>query len=144
MGVRTTGEEGVIRQVAALPYRFGGDGALEVLLVTSRGSAKHWVPPKGHLIAGLEPHEAAAQEAYEEAGVVGAISLTPLGAYSSIKAGADGMRTLDITLFPLQFLRRESDWPERGQRTILWFDRQSAAKIVRDAGLARLIDGFHP
>ena len=57
-----------IRQVAALPYRIDSSGAAEVMLITSRGT-RRWVLPKGNLIKGLDWHQAAAQEAFEEAGV---------------------------------------------------------------------------
>ncbi|HLL59899.1 MAG TPA: NUDIX domain-containing protein, partial [Allosphingosinicella sp.] len=55
-------------QVAALPYRRGADGSVEVLLVTTRGTGR-WMVPKGWPMRGKSHAEAAAQEAFEEAGV---------------------------------------------------------------------------
>ena len=72
-----------IRQIAALPYRTTGpvlDSTVEVMLVTSR-ETKRWVLPKGNRIKGLSPHAGAAQEAQEEAGVVGEVCPPPLGSY---------------------------------------------------------------
>ena len=57
-------------QYGALPYRLKDDASVEVLLVTTR-QTKRWIIPKGWPIKGLTPAEAAAREAYEEAGVQG-------------------------------------------------------------------------
>ena len=67
-----------MRQIAVLPYRFGGadkDGPTEILLVTSRGTGR-WVVPKGNPLTGLDRHTSAAVEAEEEAGVIGAVCPT--------------------------------------------------------------------
>jgi 8-oxo-dGTP pyrophosphatase MutT (NUDIX family) len=60
-------------QYGALPYRETKSG-VEILLVTSRGT-RRWIIPKGWPQSGTPPHRAAAQEAFEEAGVVGKISI---------------------------------------------------------------------
>src|SRR3974390_952808 len=60
------------RQVAALPLRRTKSGALEVLLVTSRGTGR-WIIPKGWPSKRLRDRKAAAREAREEAGVKGKI-----------------------------------------------------------------------
>ncbi len=59
-----------LRQIAVLPYRFGGpaqDRPTEILLITSR-ETKRWVVPKGNPLSGMTRHAAAAVEAEEEAG----------------------------------------------------------------------------
>jgi 8-oxo-dGTP pyrophosphatase MutT (NUDIX family) len=59
-----TKNRGAVRvQYGALPYRFGAEGELELLLVTSRGRGR-WIMPKGWPIKGLKPQEAAAREAF--------------------------------------------------------------------------------
>ena len=55
-------------QVATLPYSIGVDGRASVLLVTSR-ETRRWVIPKGNHMIGIEPNQATAIEAFEEAGV---------------------------------------------------------------------------
>jgi uncharacterized protein len=135
-------EAPIVKQVAALPYRYDDDGRLEVMLITSRGRQR-WIPPKGNLIKGLAPHKAAAQEALEEAGVIGEISAKPVGRYAAIKIHEDGSAAeLDVTLFPLRVDSRLADWPEKGQRTVLWFEPEGAAKVVQEPKLARLIKRF--
>ena len=66
-----------MRQIAVLPYRFSGpaqDGPTEILLITSR-ETKRWVVPKGNPLTGITRHAAAAIEAEEEAGVIGAVAV---------------------------------------------------------------------
>ncbi len=69
-------------QYAALPHRGGAQP--EILLVTSRETGR-WVIPKGWPMKGKSGSEAAAREAFEEAGVVGEIAPEPLGAYGYVK-----------------------------------------------------------
>eukprot|EP01041_Mallomonas_annulata_P039872 gene39872-biopygen31591 len=57
-------------QYAALPWRRRADGGVDVLLITSRDT-RRWVIPKGWPIKMLKPGPSAAQEAFEEAGVLG-------------------------------------------------------------------------
>src|SRR5436189_3817956 len=64
-------------QYAALPYRLSGRSR-EVMLVTSR-ETRRWIIPKGWPHKGKAPHRSAAREAFEEAGVVGAVRRHPLG-----------------------------------------------------------------
>src|SRR3546814_2801699 len=80
-----------MRQIAVLPYRFGGpaqDGPTEILLITSR-ETKRWVVPKGNPLNGMPRHAAAAVEAEEEAGVIGAVCPTPIGSYEYRKRRAN-------------------------------------------------------
>src|SRR3954470_23354950 len=77
-------------QYAALPYRRRADGAMEILLVTSR-ETKRWVIPKGWPIKGRRPHVAAAREALEEAGLVGRVDKEPIGTYRYNKRLKNGV-----------------------------------------------------
>jgi 8-oxo-dGTP pyrophosphatase MutT (NUDIX family) len=96
-------------------------------------------------MAGLKPHEAAAQEAYEEAGVVGVISDRALGTYQAAKSGVDGSETpVAVTIFPMRVVRHVDPWPEKGQRSALWFETESAARVVAEPELAKIIENFQP
>ena len=68
-------------QYAALPYRLNGHAQPEVMLVTSR-ETRRWIIPKGWPHKGKTPHHSAAREAFEEAGVVGAVSKDSIGSFS--------------------------------------------------------------
>lgn len=72
-------------QVGALPYRLSASDEPELLLVTSRGT-RQWIIPKGWPMDGLSDSAAAAREAYEEAGILGEIGDTPIGAFTYEKA----------------------------------------------------------
>src|SRR5687768_8351167 len=113
-----------MRQIAALPYRTEGsaiDAPVRVLLVTSRGTGR-WVIPKGNVAAGLAPHVAAASEAEEEAGVVGAACPTPIGSYRYRKRRGNGASLMaDVEVFPLAVTSELSRWKEQHQRERRWF-----------------------
>ena len=66
-------------QVAAVCYRVRGDG-IEFLLVRTRGGGR-WTFPKGSAEPGLTHAQAAALEAFEEAGVHGRIEETSFATY---------------------------------------------------------------
>src|SRR3546814_13923049 len=81
-----------MRQIAVLPYRFGGpaqDGPTEILLITSR-ETKRWVVPKGNPLNGMPRHAAAAVEAEAEAGLIGAVCPPPLAPSGSTHRRRDG------------------------------------------------------
>lgn len=127
------------RQVGALPFRFGRDGKPKILLVTSRES-RRWVIPKGWPMKGRKPFEAAAREAYEEAGLRGAIGKRPIGHYLYQKR----LKNLDAVLcqvkvFPLEVRKQLKHFPEENQRDLRWFSPADAAEAVSEPGLAALI-----
>jgi 8-oxo-dGTP pyrophosphatase MutT (NUDIX family) len=127
-------------QYAALPYRFGAQ--LEILLVTSR-ETQRWVIPKGWPMKNKQPYAAAAQEALEEAGVVGKIAKTAFGAYRYVKRlrnGAPLVCTVDV--YPLRVLRQRKRWPEQQQRTAHWHTVAEAAAAVDEPELQALIERF--
>jgi 8-oxo-dGTP pyrophosphatase MutT (NUDIX family) len=89
-------------QYGVLPYRFSQDAALEILLVTTRGT-RRWIVPKGWPIKGLSPAKSAAREAFEEAGVMGRVGAKPIGffAYDKLLDEAGGTTTCEVKIYPL-------------------------------------------
>ena len=67
------------KQFAALPFRTREDD-LEILLITTR-KKRRWSVPKGWPIKRTAPHETAVIEAYEDAGVRGAIGEKQIGRF---------------------------------------------------------------
>lgn len=129
-------------QYAALPYRQRQDGEVQVRLVTSR-ETRRWVIPKGWPMKGIPPHKAAAREAYEEAGLLGATSRTAFGLYTYEKRlGATRSVTCDVMVFPMKVKRYLKKWPERTQRIGFWFTIESAAAAVQEEELRGLILRF--
>lgn len=132
------------RQIGALPYRIAHDGAAEVMLITSRDTGR-WVVPKGHMERGLAPHEAAAQEAWEEAGLHGFACAAALGEYPYAKRRRRGAPVDTIvSLYPFAVTGQARDWPERRQRRTRWFPLAEAADAVAERELSALIAGFRP
>jgi 8-oxo-dGTP pyrophosphatase MutT (NUDIX family) len=61
----------------------------EFMLVTSR-ETRRWIIPKGWPKKGKSPHRSAAREAFEEAGVLGAVGRQPVGSFSYEKRLKNG------------------------------------------------------
>jgi len=127
-----------------LAYRIGPDGAPLFLLITSR-ETKRWVVPRGKPILGLAAHQTAAQEAWEEAGITGAIDASALGAYRYSKGLRDGSAVpASVQIFAFRVAEQKPDWPERHQRDTRWFTRDDAVAAVDEQGLKEIIRAFTP
>lgn len=134
-----------MRQIAVLPYRFGGpdkDGPTEILLVTSRGTGR-WVIPKGNPLTGMDRHSSAAIEAEEEAGVLGAVCPTSIGSYEYRKRRANGAAIMyNVEVFPLAVTRELDEWKEMDERERRWFPLDAAAASVDEPDLQAMIRSF--
>ncbi|MBX3446538.1 MAG: NUDIX hydrolase [Parvibaculaceae bacterium] len=124
------------RQAGAIPYAVI-DGQVAVLLVTSRRSGR-WIFPKGGLMEGLTPHEAAAREALEEAGVEGEVRDMPLGAWRTIKRRGVRVTPIEVDMYPLLVTRQHEAWEERSQRRRHWAGLREAQQLLSDPHLADL------
>lgn len=124
-------------QMAALCWRLK-KGRVEVMMVTSRETGR-WVIPKGWPMEGIPPEEAAAREAWEEAGALGKVSADPLGRFVYDKVLRDrSVRSCCVTVYPLRLREVKSRWPERKERRRKWFDAEEAAGLVAETGLSDL------
>lgn len=129
----------MLTQYGVIPLRRSADGGLEVLLITSRDTGR-WVVPRGNPIAGKDAAGSAAQEAFEEAGIVGRIESEAIGLYSYEKRRRlRGPVPASVHLFRMMVEEEREDWPEKGQRQRRWFAPDEAAAAVQEAELARLI-----
>lgn len=130
-------------QYGALPWRLEG-GEIQILLITTRTTGR-WMAPKGSQMKGREPHEAAALEAFEEAGIRGQITTTPVGAFHYDKVRKSGaVERLRVDVFALAVAEELDTWPEAHQRERRWFSREEAASAVLEEELAALIAEFSP
>lgn len=112
------------------------------MLITSRDT-RRWILPKGNLIRGLDWHQAAAREAYEEAGIKGVTSPTAIGEYRYLKRRRDGStRSVSVAVFPLAVLEQVNEWPEQDERETRWFELPEAAAMIDEPDLSQLIAGF--
>ncbi|MBV9930251.1 MAG: NUDIX domain-containing protein [Alphaproteobacteria bacterium] len=131
-------------QAAAMPWRRRGDGDIEILLVTGR-RGRRWIVPKGWPMRGRSLAEAAAQEAWEEAGVRGRVAPRPIGRFRHHKRHRLlGPTEFIVLLFPLEVESEAQSWPERDQRARRWCRRRDAAEAVASPALAKLVRGFSP
>lgn len=102
-------------------------GEIEFLLVRTRGS-RRWTFPKGSAEPGLTPAEAAALEAFEEAGVHGRMERASFARYISRKRGkakANLLRKETVIKAHLCEVLRLSKPKEPG-RNRTWFSAQEA------------------
>jgi 8-oxo-dGTP pyrophosphatase MutT (NUDIX family) len=130
-------------QVGALCWRRSKNG-MRVVLITSRDTGR-WVIPKGWPMRNRTDAEAAAREAWEEAGLRGELSGRSLGIYIYLKMLATGVTTpCVVRVFPLKVREMVRKYPEFGQRRIKWFDLDKAARKVAEPELAALIRAFEP
>jgi 8-oxo-dGTP pyrophosphatase MutT (NUDIX family) len=131
-----------VTQVAALPYRVTAEGAVEVLLITSRRTHR-WIVPKGWTMKGLSAASAAAREAFEEAGVSGEIAAEPLGVFHYLKEKKNSVSLpCRVSLFPLKVTRQHRSWPEQATREAKWLPVAEAATLIGEPELRRLILKF--
>ncbi len=126
-------------QVAALPVRFDDNGGAQVLLLTSR-ETKRWIIPKGWTMKGRKPWEAAAQEALDEAGVVGRPRKKPIGSYVYFKRQAAHFDVCRVDVYVLAFAKQLKTWLEKGQREAKWFGLKEASELVEEPGLIALLE----
>ena len=130
-------------QYGALPYRIAETGSLEFLLITTR-QTKQWMIPKGWPVKGLKPAKSAAREAYEEAGIRGAISEKPIGAFSYQKRLEESGFSVpcEVRVFAMSVKRQLKSWPEAYERDSRWFEPTNALSALKDEGLRGLIVSF--
>jgi 8-oxo-dGTP pyrophosphatase MutT (NUDIX family) len=130
-----------IRQVAALPFRRTADGDVEVLLITSRETGRYIIP-KGWPMKRLSDSDAAAKEAFEEAGVIGKIKRRPIGDYIYWKRLERSFELLKVEVYALEVQKQRKEWPEKSSRKCEWLSPKDAAKVVSEPGLSNLLKAF--
>ncbi len=125
-------------QIGALPFFVNSAGDVDVCLVTSRGGGR-WIIPKGNPITGLAPHEVAAQEALEEAGLVGQAERHCLGTFefSRVRHGGAAMCSVDVYAFKVE--RQLAAWDEMHERSVLRCTVETALTLVNIPNLAAMI-----
>jgi 8-oxo-dGTP pyrophosphatase MutT (NUDIX family) len=122
-------------QYGVLPWR-RVEGALEFLLITTRNTGR-WIVPKGWPLPGRSPRECAAQEALEEAGILGDVAAAPLGWFHYDKLRKSGeVVPCKVQVYPMEVTRQRRSWVEKSAR------QEEALSRVADPGLRQLILKF--
>ena len=139
-------------QVAAVCYRIGSGGIKFLLVRTRRG---RWTFPKGGVEPGLTHAQAAALEAFEEAGVHGRIEEASFTRYIRRKGGgtrrSDGRSAkgsegeIAVGAHLCEVLRLST--PQESKRHPTWFSAEKAKQRLREGRtpgngteLARVVD----
>jgi 8-oxo-dGTP pyrophosphatase MutT (NUDIX family) len=126
-------------QYGVLPFAIGRKG-VRLMLLTSR-ETRRWVIPKGWPMRNRKPREAAVQEAFEEAGLVGRIlGKRAIGRYDYMKVLGPAVSvpcTVKVFLFEID--HQLDDWPEKDERETRWFSPRDAAALVAEPALAKLL-----
>jgi len=131
-------------QVAAVCYRVRND-FVEFLLVRTRGG--RWIFPKGNAEPGLTHAQAAALEAFEEAGVHGRMEEACFSRYSRRTEPSEraSQKTVTVNAHLCEVLRLES--PQESGRTPTWFPAEKTKRLLREdrspdygSDLARIIN----
>src|ERR1700730_813307 len=126
-------------QYGALPYRLSAGSRPQFMLVTSR-ETRRWIIPTGWPKTGKSPRHSAAREAFEEAGVVGAIARRPVGTFSYEKRLRNGGAVVcQVRVFPLEVRRQNKQWPEKRERVVKWLSATQAAEKVKEPKLSAII-----
>ena len=132
----------MITQYGVLAWKESEGGGRRVLLITSR-ETKRWVIPRGNPIAGLPPAAAAAQEAWEEAGIRGETDAESIGAYRYEKRRLNGAFVpAEVRVFVMRVTEEADSWPEAHERERRWFAPEDAAAAVDEPDLKELLRGF--
>ncbi len=116
------------QQVAAVCYRIRGSG-IEFLLVQTRGG--RWTFPKGGVEPGLTHAQAAALEAYEEAGVHGRMEEVSFTRYVRRKgSGSSSAIEVGVSAHLCEVLRLGP--PQEFNRNRTWFSAEKAKRRLRE------------
>lgn len=136
-------------QAAAICYRVR-NGVVEFLLIQTRGSGR-WTFPKGSAEPGLTHAQAAALEAFEEAGVHGRIEEASFARYvrrrstQARRSSPSAAKSPAVSAHLCEVLRLCS--PKEPKRNRTWFSVQETKRRLRDgreecdgAEFARVVD----
>jgi 8-oxo-dGTP pyrophosphatase MutT (NUDIX family) len=114
--------------VAAVCYRVRG-GKPEFLLVRTRNG--HWTFPKGGVGGDATTADAAAREAYEEAGVRGSVERVPFASYRHCKPRKPRSRRLVVMVHAHLCEVKKLVTPLEDYRTPRWFRTDKAKRRLQ-------------
>ena len=132
-------------RTGALPFRVTPNGEINFLLIRRRGR-RLWNVPKGQLMPDRTIQDAAAIEAFEEAGVRGQIHREAIESFRYEKTDAGlfrRARTVEVVLFPLEVEVEVQRWPEMAFRERRWFPQSEAPQLVAAGQLPDILARFN-
>jgi 8-oxo-dGTP pyrophosphatase MutT (NUDIX family) len=123
----------MLRQSGVIPYRIR-KGRIEILLITV-SNQKRWGIPKGWIEPRMSAVDSAAKEAYEEAGILGAVHTPALGHYERRKWGLP----CRVEVFLMHVDQVLDNWAEADERKRCWLSLSQAQKQVKKPELKALL-----
>ncbi|TLU85640.1 MAG: NUDIX hydrolase [Chlorobium sp.] len=121
--------KGIVKQSGVIPVIEN-----RLVLITSRRSG-NWIIPKGYVEKGLTPHESAAKEAYEEAGLIGRVHPEAAGHYRYRKYG----KFFSVMVYPFFIETVLDEWEEMHCRKRALVTPAEAVEMVCEENLRRII-----
>ena len=122
------------QQAAAICYR-RDEAGVQFLLVRTLDDL--WTFPKGNIEPGQSETDAAEMEAYEEAGVFGAIDSRRLTTYQYTKSPASEPRSIEIAVAAFLLQVQKSFPPQETWRKPKWFSLETAIVALSENRHAR-------
>lgn len=117
-----------------MPFRMEGGGPRFCLITDSSDTV--WIFPKGMIDPGETAPQSALKEAWEEAGVRGALRHEPLGSYEYSKAGF----RFEVHMFLLEIGEVAARWPEGRWRRRRFCDAEEARRSLGRPEQARFLE----
>ncbi|MDH2327525.1 NUDIX hydrolase [Cereibacter sp. SYSU M97828] len=135
------------RQLGTLCWK-RKNNRVRILLITSRETGR-WVIPKGWPKDGVSDPDMAAREAWEEAGVTGAVAPAVIGTFDYAKIVSRELKIevalpCRVEVYPMEVSDLARKYPEAKQRKRGWFSPMKAASLVNEPQLSELIAAFEP
>jgi 8-oxo-dGTP pyrophosphatase MutT (NUDIX family) len=124
-----------------LAYRRRRKSGEPLILMISKTRSKKWGIPKGKVDPYLNFGEAAAKEAFEEAGLIGQVSPHSIGVFRMRKRSATNpqvQRIVEVWIYLLEVTETLANWPEKGKRKIKWVSCEAAARHLKEPLLVQL------
>jgi len=124
------------KEIGVIPY-IEKNNSFRFIIVTSRRHPKRWIFPKGQVEPEMEDREAAINEAFEEAGVIGTIRGKAIRVQVRRK---DSLITYKLYPFRISKLCRK--WPERKVRKRSFAKAEKAANMLEKHPYAEVLEIF--
>lgn len=130
-----------VQQQAGVLAWLPGTDPVEFAIVTSRRTGR-WVFPKGGIDAGMTAPEAAAQEAFEEAGLTGKVDPQPIGLYRIPKIRPPHIWTIEVELYAMRVDEVRDDWLEIDQRVRSFVTLDKARELLAEPEMVAMAERF--
>jgi 8-oxo-dGTP pyrophosphatase MutT (NUDIX family) len=114
----------MVQQVAAIPFCRRDDGVYVCLI--RRRDSRYWSIPKGFIDPGDTREDTALNEAWEEAGLRGALVGEAIGTYQYVKFRSK----LTVAVYVMEVHAEERDWQEAQLRERRWHPLDEAMTLL--------------